>query len=249
MDHQVTAAAPRVGALVQARMGSTRLPGKSLLPLPLGGPNTLLAQVLGRAARAATLHAVVVATSSLPADDALAAHAEALGVPVFRGDEADVLGRFQLAAEAHGLDVIVRLTGDNPALDPHYLDEAVRQHLVAGADYTLTTGLPLGTNLEIIGRQALDRAAAEARLPEEREHVTPYLRRHPELFRLQTVPLTAPGAPTELRLTLDYPSDYALLHLLFTTLPEGFGLAEVGQLLTAQPWLQLINHDNQQVKV
>ncbi|RAK69646.1 cytidylyltransferase domain-containing protein [Hymenobacter edaphi] len=245
MDHQVT----RLGALVQARMGSTRLPGKALLPLPLGGPTSVLAQVLARAGRAATLHTTVVATSTLPADDVLATAAAALGVPVFRGDEADVLGRFQQAAAAHGLDVIVRLTGDNPALDPHYLDEAVGGHLAAGADYTLTTGLPLGTNLEIISRAALERAAAQARLPEEREHVTPYLRRHPEQFRLQTLPLTAPGAPASLRLTLDYPSDYALLHLLFTTLPAGFGLAEVGALLAAQPWLPHINHDNQQVRV
>jgi spore coat polysaccharide biosynthesis protein SpsF len=238
-----------VGALVQARMGSTRLPGKVLLPLPLSGQASVLAQVLRRARRAATLHTVVVATSTLPADEQVARAAAALGAPVFRGDEADVLGRFQEAAAAHDLDVIVRLTGDNPAIDPHYLDQAVRAHQAAGADYTLTTGLPLGTNLEIIGRPALERAAAEARLPEEREHVTPYLRRHPERFRLQTLALTAPGAPATLRLTLDYPSDYAFLHLLFTSLAPDFGLAEVGRLLAAQPWLPHINHDNHQVKV
>ncbi|GAB2952558.1 hypothetical protein GCM10027048_17140 [Hymenobacter coalescens] len=239
----------RIGALVQARMGSTRLPGKSLLPLPLGTPFPMLQHVLARAQRASRLHTVVLATSTLVQDDALAAAGLALGVPVFRGDEADVLGRFQQAALEHRLDVVVRLTGDNPAIDPYYLDAAVQQHVEAEADYTLTTGLPLGTNLEIINGRALARAAAEARQPEEREHVTPYLRRHPELFRLQTLPLTAPDAPADLRLTLDYPSDYALLHLLFTTLPPDFGLAEVGQLLRAQPWLRLINHDNQQVTV
>lgn len=247
MDYSVTP--PRVGALVQARLGSTRLPGKALLPLPLHTSTSVLAQVLRRASRASGLHTVIVATTDQPTDDALAAAAEALGYPVFRGDEQDVLRRFTEAAAAHQLDVVVRLTADNPAIDPHYIGAAVRAHQAAGADYTLTTGLPLGTNLEVIGRAALDAAHAQAAQPDEREHVTPYLRRHPELFRLQELPLPVPPALAACRLTLDYPSDYALQHLLYTQLPPDFGLTDVARLLAEHPWLRHINDQNEQIRV
>ncbi|KUG07395.1 cytidylyltransferase domain-containing protein [Solirubrum puertoriconensis] len=247
MDH--TLISPRVGALVQARMGSTRLPGKALLPLPLGGATSVLGHVIARAQAAEQVHLVVVATSTLLADDAIANAAQASEVVVYRGDEQDVLRRFHEAAVAHQLDVVVRLTADNPAIDPGYLDRAILAHLAAGADYTLTTGLPLGTNLEVVNQQALATAFAQATAPEEREHVTPYLRRHPELFRLQTLDFGMAEVPTTLRLTLDYPSDYALLHLLFSTLPSGFDLAEAGELLKQHPWLVHINDQNSQVKV
>ncbi|MCC3159404.1 glycosyltransferase family protein [Hymenobacter sp. 15J16-1T3B] len=247
MDHSVTPL--RVGALVQARLGSTRLPGKVLLPLPLHDSTSVLARVLARASRAASLHTVVVATTDQPVDDALAAAAQALGGPVFRGDEQDVLRRFAEAAAAHQLDVVVRLTADNPAIDPHYIDAAVQAHLAAGADYTLTTGLPVGTNLEVMGRTALAAAHAQARQPDEREHVTPYLRRHPERFRLHTLPLAVPPALAACRLTLDYPSDYALQHLLYTRLPADFGLTDVAELLAEHPWLRHINDQNEQVRV
>ncbi|RTQ52239.1 acylneuraminate cytidylyltransferase [Hymenobacter gummosus] len=245
MDHQVTPL--RVGALVQARLGSTRLPGKVLLPLPLHQPDSsVLGRVLSRAARASTLQTVIVATSTLPQDDALAQAAAALGWSVFRGDEQDVLRRFAEAAAAHRLDVVVRLTADNPAIDPHYIDAAVRAHLAAGADYTLTTGLPLGTNLEVVAAPALARAHAEATAPDEREHVTPYLRRHPERFRLETLALTVPPALAALRLTVDYPSDYALLSLLFGTLGPDWSLAELPALLARCPWLADVNAGNVQ---
>jgi spore coat polysaccharide biosynthesis protein SpsF len=240
---------PRIGAIVQARMGSSRLPGKVLLPLPLGGPHSVLHHVLSRAHRATLVDEVVVATTTLPADDAVAAAAAAAGALVFRGNKQDVLRRFQEAAAAFSLDVIVRLTADNPAIDPLYLDQALHHHLSTGADYTFTTGLPLGTNLEIISRAALAAANTRATQPEEREHVTPYLRRHPEQFRLETPAFTAESAPANTRLTLDYASDYALLQLLFTSLPPQFGLLEIGQLLRQHPWLADINKQNTQIRV
>lgn len=240
-------------ALIQARLGSSRLPGKSRLPLPLsasGDKYTILGHVVGRARRAASVSKVVVATTTQPLDDPLAALAGRLGAGVFRGAEHDVLGRFAGAlAQAEPATTLVRLTADNPAIDPAFLDAAVAHHLATGADYTHTTGLPLGTNLEILSAAALRRAHAEARQPDEREHVTPYLRRHPELFRLETLALAVPPAVAALRLTVDYPSDYALLSLLFSELEPDFSLTDpagLPALLARYPWLAAINGTNVQ---
>ncbi|MBJ6142518.1 cytidylyltransferase domain-containing protein [Hymenobacter sp. BT559] len=240
-------------ALIQARLGSSRLPGKSMLPLPLpamGDENTILGHVVSRARRAACIQKVAVATTTQPLDEPLTALAARLGVGVFRGDEQDVLGRFAGAlAQAGDFQTIVRLTADNPAIDPAFIDAAVAHHLATGADYTYTSGLPLGTNIEVISTQALLRAHREATQPDEREHVTPYLRRHPELFRLETLALTVPPAVAPLRLTVDYPSDYALLSLLFGYLGPDFSLtgpAGLPELLTRHSWLAAINADNVQ---
>jgi spore coat polysaccharide biosynthesis protein SpsF len=246
---------PPVLALIQARLGSSRLPGKSRLPLPLGATSdaqTILGHVVIRARRAASVGEIIVATTRQPLDNELVMLAARLGAGVFRGDEQDVLGRFA-GALAHAADAqaIVRLTADNPAIDPAFLEAAVAHHLATGADYTHTTGLPLGTNIEVISASALRRAHIEARQPDEREHVTPYLRRHPELFHLETLALTVPPAVAELRLTIDYPSDYALLSLLFTELGPNFSLTDLGglpALLARHPWLAAINASNEQVQ-
>ena len=236
-------------ALIQARLGSSRLPGKSALPLPLGAAgagSTILGHVVRRARQAATVTSVTVATTDQPLDGELAALATRLGAGVFRGDEQDVLGRFAgaLAQEARPVAAVLRLTADNPALDPTFIDQAVAHHLATGADYTLTTNLPLGCNVEVISPAALRRAYAEARQPAEREHVTPYLRAHPELFRLETLTLTVPPAVAALRLTVDYPSDYALLNLLYQELGPDFMLADLPELLGRHPWLAEVNEGN-----
>jgi spore coat polysaccharide biosynthesis protein SpsF len=246
-------APPRVLVLIQARLGSSRLPGKSQLSLPLSATSdeqTVLGHVVGRARRAASVSEVVVATTTQPLDDSLAALATRLGVSVFRGDEQDVLGRFAGAlAQAEPAEVIVRLTADNPAIDPAFLDAAVAYHLSTGADYTYTSGLPLGTNIEVLTASALQRAHAEATQPDEREHVTPYLRRHPELFQLETLVLTVPPIVAALRLTVDYPSDYAFASLLFNELGPYFSLTDpagLPALLARYPWLTAINAGNVQ---
>jgi spore coat polysaccharide biosynthesis protein SpsF len=243
----------RVLALIQARLGSSRLPGKSILPLPLSAPgaqNTLLGHIVGRAGQATTVSEIIVATTAQPLDDPLAALATRLGVGVFRGDEQDVLGRFAGALALAGpAAAVMRLTADNPAIDPAFLDVAVAHHLATGADYTYTSGLPLGTNIEVISTSALIKAHREATQPDEREHVTPYLRRHPKLFRLETLALQVPPIVAALRLTVDYPSDYAFASLLFNELGPHFSLTDLAglpALLTRYPWLAAINADNVQ---
>jgi spore coat polysaccharide biosynthesis protein SpsF len=244
---------PRAFALIQARLGSSRLPGKSMLPLPLaavGDEQTILGHVVSRARRATSVQHVMVATTTQPLDDPLAALATRLGVGVFRGDEQDVLGRFIGALEQAGdFATIVRLTADNPAIDPAFIDAAVMHHLATSADYTYTSGLPLGTNIEVLSAKALRQAGRAATQLDEREHVTPYLRRHPELFRLETLALAVPPAVAALRLTVDYPSDYALQNLLFSNLGPDFSLTDpagLAALLARYPWLTAINEANVQ---
>lgn len=249
-----TATAP-VLALIQARLGSSRLPGKSALSLPLGAAgatNTLLGHVVRRARRTTSVSEIILATTTQSLDDELIILANQLEIGVFRGDEEDVLGRFAgaLALATGPIAAVVRLTADNPALDPDFLDQAVAHHLATGADYTYTTGLPLGTNLEIISPNALRRAHMEARQPNEREHVTPYLRCHPELFRLETLALPVPPAVAALRLTVDYASDYAFINLLINTLGNDFTLKDpvgLAALLAHYPWLSEINKNNRQL--
>jgi len=249
----MTTEQPRVLALIQARLGSSRLPGKSILPLPLaavGDEQTILGHVVSRARRATSVQHVMVATTTQALDDPLADLATRLGVSVFRGDEQDVLGRFTGSlAQAGDFQTLVRLTADNPAIDPAFIDAAVAHHLATGADYTYTSGLPLGTNIEVLSAQALRHASQAATQPDEREHVTPYLRRHPELFQLETLALVVPPAVATLRLTVDYPSDYALASLLFSNLGPDFSLTDpagLPALLQRHPWLAAINATNVQ---
>ncbi len=216
----------RTVAIVQARMGSTRLPGKVMLPL-LGEP--VLTHVLRRVGRARTLDEVVVATTTLPADDAIVELAEAAGRRVVRGSETDLLDRYLAAARASDADAIVRVTSDCPLIDPEVIDLVVAAFRAADVDYASNTLEPLtyprGLDLEVVGRAALERAGREDRDPAWREHATPYVYRHPELFRLHRV--VADDDHADRRWTLDTPEDYALIERIYEALGrDDFGWRE-----------------------
>lgn len=169
-------------AIIQARTGSTRLPSKVLRPI-LGEP--MLARMLERVKRAASLDAIVVATTDKPGDDAVAALAKSCGVGVFRGDEDDVLDRTYRAAKEAKADVIVGLTGDCALHDPRVIDEAV-QHFVAANDPFAYSGTPAnypeGLDTDISASSAFEEAHEHARLHSEREHIAQYFKNHPERF-------------------------------------------------------------------
>jgi spore coat polysaccharide biosynthesis protein SpsF len=175
-------------AIIQARMGSTRLPGKVLAAI---GPGTVLSYVVARLRRAKTLDRVVVATTTAPRDQALVEHASTLGVDVMRGDEQNVLARYRDAAAAAGADVIVRITADCPLVDAEIVDRVVTAFVDAApvdfAANTLRRTYPAGLDVEVIGRQALERAWREARKQYQRVHVCPYIYEHPEEFKLLSV--------------------------------------------------------------
>ncbi|NFV81538.1 cytidylyltransferase domain-containing protein [Magnetospirillum aberrantis] len=206
---------PIVGIL-QARMGSSRLPGKVLMPLA-GAP--MLQRLLERLRRSRRLDRLVVATSGQPADDAVAALCRELGVECFRGSEDDVLSRFLAVAAMTDARLIVRLTGDNPFVDGGLLDSLVDEFLSSATplDYANNidgSGYPYGLSLEIITRAALDSAAASTD-PLDREHVTRFVRLG---TGYNSTVLRARAAFAHDRLTVDTPEDYRNARELFERL-------------------------------
>ena len=230
-------------AIIQARMGSTRLPGKILMPI-LGEP--MLARMLERVKRAKKLDAIVVATSDTPADDATAELVQKCGVQVFRGSELDVLDRFYKAAKEMRADIVMRLTGDCPLMDPIVIDRVVTHFEEArgAVDYCGTpSNYPEGLDTEIFNFSALEEAAREATLPSEREHVTPYIKNHPERF---TSEVWREGERDDSRMhwSVDTQTDFDFVTKIYEQLYPGnpsFNKDDVLALLARQPELLEIN--------
>lgn len=203
--------------ILQARTSSTRLPGKVLMDL-VGAP--MLQRQIERVLRAQSIGKLVVATSTDPSDDAVAALCQRLGVACHRGPLDDVLARFAGALEVFGpADHLVRLTGDCPLADPQVIDATIARHLESGADYTsntLTLTFPKGQDVEVMRAEHLAAAAREATDPYEREHVTPFLYRHPGRFRLANLERDPPLP--DLRWTVDTPEDFAFVERVYRSL-------------------------------
>jgi spore coat polysaccharide biosynthesis protein SpsF len=195
-----------VGLVIQARMGSTRLPGKVLRPV---GHLPLLGHVIGRLAMLSHPWPLIVATSTDARDEAIAQWCEQAGVATFRGSEHDVLDRYVQCARSLGLDHVVRLTADNPFTDVPELQRLVQHHLAGGFDYTHSFGMmPLGVGTEIFTLTALERSHVEGLEPHHREHVNEYIQEHPERFRIGVLDVPADKRAPDLRLTVDTEEDW-----------------------------------------
>lgn len=203
-----------VVAVIQVRMGSTRLPGKSLMELA-GKP--VIAHVVERTKQAKEVSAVWIATTINKDDDALALWAERTHVPFYRGSVDDVLDRYYQAAKLAKAEVVVRVTGDCPLIDPGVIDEAVRAFKTKGVDYAAANRrvatYPDGLDVEVMSFAVLERAWKEAKLTSEREHVTPYIWKHPRKFKLFI--LKHKPDWSKYRITLDEQADYVLLRRIF----------------------------------
>jgi len=214
MGHALSAGTTgAVVGVVQARMSSSRLPGKVLMPL---GGGTVLSCLVDRLDRANLLDRLVVATSTDRSDDPVVEACEQLSVEVFRGSLTDVLGRVVSVARATNADAVVRITGDCPLTDPSVVDDVVRCWHRSGADYVTNTieprSFPDGLDVEVLTASALDRVNLLATSGEDREHVTTFVRRHQELFRHAEVRLEP--ALGDLRVTLDTHDDLELIQRL-----------------------------------
>lgn len=235
-------------AIIQARTGSTRLPGKVLTDLA-GEP--MLARVVARVARAARVDRVAVATTVEAGDDAIEALCASRGWPCFRGSVNDVLDRYHRAALALGADVVVRVGGDCPLADPAVVDAVVDAFLGARppVDYACNDlprpSFPLGLDVEVVGGAALARAWEEDTDPASREHVTPHIRAHPERFRLLGV--AHDEDLSRLRWTVDEPADLELARRVYTFFGhDRFGWREIVRLLARHPdWVAINQHVRQ----
>jgi len=233
----------KIVGIIQARMGSTRLPGKVMRDLC---GQTVLAHVVRRVAAARNVARTVVATTTLERDDVVAAEARRLGAGVFRGSEEDVLSRYYEAARAERADVVVRVTGDCPLVDPELIAAMADRFLaLQNLDYlsnALTRTYPRGFDTEVFSMKALEGAWREATTPAEREHVTPFMYRHPERFRLEN--FAAVHDRSRYRLTLDTPADWEVIEKLVRALGGGSRIipaAEVIDYLDRHPDVANLN--------
>src|SRR5258706_14523536 len=203
----------KIVAIIQARMGSTRLPGKVLKDL---GGDTVLSRVLARVKRAATIGEVIVATSDAAGDDVIVAECKRLNARVFRGDEKDVLQRYYPAAQLFKADVVVRITSDWPLNDPEGTDQTVGEFLKERPDYAsnaLERTYPRGLDTEVFTMRALELAWSESSEAYQRAHVTPYMYQNPERFKVLAV--KGENDYSGLRWTLDTQEDLDLLRAMY----------------------------------
>jgi spore coat polysaccharide biosynthesis protein SpsF len=228
-------------SIIQARVSSSRLPGKVLEPI-LGVP--LLARLLERVALCARIDKFIVATSTRADDDAIERLCAARGIECFRGSLDDVLDRYHQAAAPHGADHVVRLTGDCPLADADVIDQIVAFHLDGSFDYTSNTIRPTypdGLDTEVFRLTSLTQAWREARLPSEREHVTPYIKNS---GKFRTANFTAPVDLSHLRWTVDEAEDLVLVREIYKELyprDPRFKMADICALLRRRPELEAVN--------
>jgi len=208
-------------AVIQARTGSTRLPGKVMYPLA-GQP--ALKHVVTRTTHADSITNVVVATSTGAQDDVIAQYAPTFGAEVIRGSESNVLSRFEDAIDTHNPNIVLRITGDCPLIDPTTIDRVVAPVRDDNTDYASNIThrtFPRGLDVEAFTTESFERVASAATTQAEREHVTPYYRENPDEFNIANI--TSEQVfdndryidRTDLRLTLDEAADYQLLNQLY----------------------------------
>lgn len=231
--------------VVQARMGSSRLPAKVLADL---GGRPVVDRVLTRLGASHLIDEVVIATSTGAEDDALAEWADSHGYPVVRGDEFDVLDRFHsVLGEFPAAKHVVRVTGDCPLVDPRLVDEVIRLHLESDADFSANRlpppsrrTTPIGLDVEVARRDALEAAWQSADEPADREHVMPFLYRVPGRFHVEIADMSEDLS--HYRWTIDTPEDLEAVRAIWAHLsgPQA-GWEEVLAVVRAHPDIDLIN--------
>ena len=231
----------KIIAIIQARMGSTRLPGKMMLDL-YGKP--VIERVFERIKPSHFINEIWLATTINPEDDVLVDWAQKNKIKFFRGSSDDVLDRFYQAAAPIQADAIVRITGDCPLHDFQVIDKVIAEYVQGGHDYVSNSHPPTypdGLDLEVFSFQALKKAWSEAELKSEREHVTPYIWKHPDIFKIKNV-VNAVDLSDQ-RWTLDTKEDWEFLKIIFQEIEirKEYGhLSEVVAILQEHPeWLKI----------
>ena len=231
-------------AIIQARMGSSRLPGKIMLKTC---GKTFLEHVIDRVIQSKTLDKVVVATSLNKNDDVIEDLCRKKNILYFRGSENDVLSRYKMAADKTHADVIIRLTSDTPLLHSTVIDKVVQTYINNDYDYVsncfpLPRTYPDGVNVEVFSKKILDEMYNNAKKPSEREHVTLFMVFKPEIYKIYRVDYDRDIS--KYRFNLDYESDYKLLKIIFEKLyfkNSNFTMEDVIKLLEENPSIFQIN--------
>jgi spore coat polysaccharide biosynthesis protein SpsF len=231
----------KVVAIVQARIGSTRLPGKVLKDLE---GETVLARVVNRLRRARLIDEVLVATTDRAADDAIVEECRGRSISVSRGDQDDVLDRYFRAAQLAKAEIVVRVTSDCPLIDPEITDKTIAAFLETRPDYAsnvMARTYPRGLDTEVMSVATLGKAWQAARKPYEREHVTPYIYEHPAEFKLLSV--TGDADHSCHRWTVDTPEDLELVRAIYARLKNkpNFLWGDVLEVLDREPELVELN--------
>lgn len=239
-SHSLVPGQARVVATIEARMGSSRLPGKVLAPI---GDLVSLSMMIGRLRRSQTLSDICVATTTNPDDDAIVALTSDLGVGVFRGAEDNVLERVLLAAQSVDADIIVETTGDCPMIDPGLLDACVLAYFSVDVHYcsNVGTGLPRGLEAQVFATELLAEVNRLTDDPTDQEHVSLYIYEHPDRYDLLRVP--APGVlhRPNWRWTVDTQDDLAFVRRVVENLGPYFTAAEAARWLDHHPEVVELN--------
>lgn len=245
----------KIGAIIQARTSSSRLPKKVLKPLPFNSDVTVLQHVIRRVLKSKLIDEVIVATTQDVEDDEIVSIAKKENVKYFRGSLENVLERYYDAASENNLDVIVRVTSDCPCIDFEIIDKVIESHLDVNADYTsnsLIESLPRGLDVEVINFDVLENVYINASEKFEKEHVTPYIyKSSPHDFNINSYAENSFDY-SDIRITLDTPQDYALLAIIYENIYNEttfFKLNDVIKLFNKKQYLKDINSEIVQKKV
>ena len=245
----------KIAAIIQARISSTRLPGKVLKELPFNSGITCLEQVIRRLKKSKKIDDIVIATTEDKEDNEIVDIAKKEDVKYFRGSKENVLSRYYFAAKKNNIDVVVRITSDCPCIDVDITDLTIDAHINKVADYTsnsLTRTYPHGLDVEVFNFNALEEAYKNATKYYEKEHVTPYIYRNPQKFKINIVKALKELYAPDIRITLDTEEDYALLCAVFDYLypkDKYFNAYDIVNLFNEKPWLKLINKKIIQKKI
>jgi len=230
-----------IGCIVQARMGSSRLPGKTLLKID--DKNTVLEFGINQLTSSNLLDKIIVATTNLKSDDVIENFVKNMNVDVFRGKSNDVLDRYFQCAKHFSIDTIVRITGDNPLVDPTIIDNLIQKFTLNSYDYLSNAHVrtfPYGTEVEIFSFESLEQAWKNAILPSEREHVTPYFYNNSNLFNIHNEKQS--NDISNLRWTVDREDDLFLVKSIVSKIiKRPILLGDILNLFSKEPKLFKIN--------
>jgi spore coat polysaccharide biosynthesis protein SpsF len=234
----------KIDCIIQARMGSTRLPGKVMMKVD--ETNTILSHVINQLKNSKKIDRLIIATTDLQEDDIIVNHAKILKIDLFRGNAVDVLDRYYQCAKKFSSKIIVRITADNPLIDPNIVDDIINQFLKNSLDYITNANprtYPYGTEVEVFSFEALEKASNNAKKPSEREHVTPYFHNNKEEFKISNIKFTE--NLSHLRWTVDRENDLKFVKKIISEIKSRpILMQDIIKLISKKPKILDINKNH-----